>query len=274
MYPTDLTTLTDITTLTNSQSIVTISFFKYTGKNIFWAFKEMGSSKKPLSEIPGLLFFKMMGSGGGDGLSIKPDFSVYAFLGVWKNSNYARNFFKSAKVFKGFKKHCKEWWTLFMSPLKSIGKWNKINPFLPVTTDQNYEGPIAVLTRATISFRHLINFWKAVPGVTGILKEQDGLIFYKGIGEYPIFQQATFSLWENKRAVQLFAYHSEQHKAVIKKTTETGWYNEDLFAEFKILSTEGNWQGIQLFLSQEKKRRGDAIHDLINQTLSDKTRDL
>jgi len=265
MFPTDLKVFT------NNQSIVTISLINYTGLDMLWALKEMQLAKKPLSEIPGLTFYKLMGSGGGNGFSLKPDLGVYALVAVWKNRNYAKNFFKASKVFKAFKEHSSQWFTLYMCPLKAKGSWNKKNPFLPATPDHEYEGPIAVLTRATISISHLVTFWKSVPAVSEILKEQEGLLFSKGFGEYPVFQQATFSIWENKRALQLFAYHSKSHKDVINKTNEIGWYNEDLFAEFKIIEQEGSWDGISLSLQNQEKRNGEAIHDLINQTLSEKT---
>lgn len=256
------------TTFSENQHLVTISFFKYKGTNILWALKEMQMAKKPLSETPGLNFFKLMGSGGGNGFSLKPDFNVYALVAVWKNKNYSKNFFRTSKVLRGFKDRSKEWWTIYMAPLKSKGYWNKLNPFLPVTSDTQYEGPVGVLTRATISPQHLLSFWKPVPAVSEILKDQDGLLFSKGIGEYPLFLQGTFSLWKSKRDVQLFTYHFQKHEDVVEKTNKIGWYNEDLFAEFKILETEGSWEGIQLFLTDGENRRGEAVHDLINQTLS------
>ncbi len=265
MYP------TDIAATSNNSGLVTISFFKYTGKNVLWALSEMHFAKKPLSETPGLTFYKLMGSGGGDGFSLKPDFNVYALIGIWKTKEYAKNFFRTSKVFRGFKDHCQKCWTLQMEPIKTKGKWNKINPFLPLSSDLGYDGKIAVLTRATISTKHLFSFWNSVPGVSEILKMQDGLIFSKGLGEYPLFQQATFSIWENKRALHLFAYHSQKHKEVIDKTHAKGWYKEDLFTEFKILETEGEWEGINFSFSEEEKRRSEAIHDILKQSLSEKS---
>ena len=37
-------------------------------------------------------FFKLMGTGGGNGFSLKPDFGTYAFLGVWESKLQLLNF--------------------------------------------------------------------------------------------------------------------------------------------------------------------------------------
>lgn len=222
--------------------IVTISFFNFQGIEKFWGFTQMQLAKKPISETPGLTFFRLMGSGGGNGFSIKPDFSVFALVAVWKNKNYAKNFHKTSQVFRDFKKHSKHWWTLYLSTTKSKGKWDKVNPFFPVSTPSPEDNlPIAVLTRATISPTQLFNFWKHVPAVSDVLQDQEGLIFSKGIGEYPLILQATFSIWENKASMKNYAYQSKLHKDIISKTQEYGWYKEDLFTEFKINESEGTW---------------------------------
>ncbi|CAN5172713.1 hypothetical protein BH23BAC1_BH23BAC1_38840 [soil metagenome] len=234
--------LNDLTIKNSPHPIVTISFFKYKGIKKFWGFAQMQLAKKPISETPGLTFFRLMGSGGGNGFSLKPDFSVYALITVWKNKNYARNFHKTSKVFRDFKKHSHKWWTLYLTTLKSKGKWDRVNPFFPVSgSSQEDIFPIAVLTRATISPRHLVNFWKHVPAVSEMVQDQEGIIYSKGIGEYPLFLQATFSIWENKAAMRNYAYQSELHKDIIGKTHKFGWYKEELFSEFKILESEGTW---------------------------------
>lgn len=260
MYQKDITNA-----FSNHNDLVTISFFKYKGTNIFWALKEMQLSKKPLAEVPGLSFFKIMGSGSGVGFK-KPDIKVYALVSVWKNPTYAKNFFRTSRIFKGLKDHSKEWWTLFMEPISSKGEWSKTNPFIPV---KNYHdnGPVAVFTRASLTPKTLLNFCNSSTGLSELIKEQDGLIFSKSLGEYPVLQQATFSIWENKRAVQLFAYHMESHPELNKIKNDA-----DLFTEFRIMQTEGNWGGIKLILNEEDKLSGEAVHNLIKQSLPENTK--
>ena len=55
----------------------------------------MNSSKNNFKEQNGLEFIRVMGTGGGSGFSLRPDFSTYAILCVWKNKNSSELFFKS-----------------------------------------------------------------------------------------------------------------------------------------------------------------------------------
>lgn len=75
------------------------------------------------------------------------------------------------------------------------------------------------------------------------IQGREGLLFAIGIGEVPIVQQATFSLWENSRLMQQYAYRSPHHKEVVKRTRELGWYKEELFARFHPYRSEGEWDG-------------------------------
>ncbi|MFX5578821.1 hypothetical protein ABTD84_20415, partial [Acinetobacter baumannii] len=75
---------------------------------------------------------------------------------------------------------------------------------LPRKTD--YEGPIAVLTRATKRLNKLNRFWKYVDPVASQLTGAKGFITSIGIGEVTWIKQATFSIWESKEAMKNFAY--------------------------------------------------------------------
>ncbi|MEL0202237.1 MAG: hypothetical protein VW892_06300, partial [Flavobacteriaceae bacterium] len=59
---------------------VSLTFF-YFSKNYFWAFRQMGVGYRQLKDVTGLRFKKLLGTGGGDGFSLRPDFRTYAFLG-------------------------------------------------------------------------------------------------------------------------------------------------------------------------------------------------
>ena len=61
--------------------ISTISFFKY-NKNKFWAFTQMHLAFETMKKTPNLKFFKLLGTGSGDGFSLFPDFSTYSILCV------------------------------------------------------------------------------------------------------------------------------------------------------------------------------------------------
>jgi len=64
-----------------------------------------------------------------------------------------------------------------------------------------------------------------------------------GIGEVPLTQMATFSIWKNKEALMDFAYKSKEHAQAIVKTRKLQWYNEELFSRFQPYKTVGHWGG-------------------------------
>jgi len=223
--------------------LVQIHFFRYEGfRNKYWAFSMMQLAYPMLRSIPGLTFYKMLGTGAGNGFSPFPDFSVYGLLTVWENEELAVSFMKDSVLFNRFNQRSSEIWSLFMHPLSSHGSWDGINPFKP--DDPELEGEkIAVITRATLDPKKMITFWKNVPQASEILKDQEGLIQSFGIGEWPLSRMATFSLWENEESLKKYAYQSEEHLDVIRKTRSLNWYTEELFSRFRPYKSLGSWEG-------------------------------
>jgi len=237
----------------NTSQIVTITFFRYEGlRSKWWAFTQMGLTPIRAEPVPGLSFIKMLGSGGGNGFSIQPNFSTYGLLGVWQAESDARHFFKNHSVFQKFCKKSNEQWTVFMRTAKAHGKWDGQSPFAE-TTDYDKQKLVAVLTRATIYTKHLWRFWKFVPPVSRSIEDKKGLLFSVGVGELPIVQQATFSLWQNSEYMLQYAYKSHYHKEVVAKTRELGWYSEELFARFHPYDSEGSWHGQNPMLAAERQ---------------------
>lgn len=225
-----------------SDSIVTLSFFKYEGWQKLWGMKQMGVAPKQIKQLPGIRFFKLLGSGSGNGFSHIPDFSTYGLLCVWNNIWSAQNFFERTEVFEQFKKHSKEQWTVYMQTITSHGQWSGEEPFKTGNKgDEN--SVIGVITRASIQPKHIWSFWRSVPKVSDAIYNHPGLIFSKGIGEVPLLEQATFSLWKTKKEMVDYAYRNPQHKEVIRKTREYGWFKEELFAQFKPFYSDGTWEG-------------------------------
>ena len=92
------------------------------------------------------------------------------------------------------------------------------------------------VSRARVRNRHAFKFWRSVPPVVDSLKNSPGLLWSIGIGESPIGLQGTFSIWENQEAISNFAFKGQEHAKVIRQTREIGWYAEELFARFEVLS--------------------------------------
>lgn len=230
----------------SESQIITMTFFRYRGAaDKWWAFRQMGLAGPGLEQVEGLSFFKLLGSGGGNGFSIIPDFGAYGLLGVWQHEDDAGRFFSESDQYQLFENHSEEQWTIFMRCVKVHGEWDGGTPFR-VTADYDPAMPLAVITRATIYTKHLWRFWRFTPPVSRSMEDWKGLLFSKGIGELPVVQQATFSLWENSRCMQDYAYKSRRHKDVIRRTRQIGWYKEELFARFMPVAANGTWEGEKL----------------------------
>lgn len=228
-------------------SMVTLSILRYRGvRNCWFGFRNMGIIPGQLHHIPGLAFAKMLGSGGGNGFSIWPDFSTYGLLAVWENEHAARTFLEKHDIAQHLTRRAHQHLTLFMRAAQVHGNWAGQNPF-PVTTEYQPDQLVAVLTRATIRTRHLWRFWRFVPRVSASMSQhREGLLFSKGVGELPLIQQATVSIWRDSHAMRAYAYQSKHHQQVIRKTRELDWYAEELFARFHPYDAHGQLDDLDL----------------------------
>jgi hypothetical protein len=219
--------------------IVTLTFFQFNGFfNRLWAFRAIGIYKAKLNTFPEITFSKLMGSGGDGGFGILPNFGIYSLLCCFNNINEAEHFIKHNAIFEAFKYKSAANNTVFLTPISSHGAWDGQNPFQ--NSKEKTDGKIAVITRGKIKLKNLLQFWRYVSPASHNMKGHKGLLYSIGIGELPIIQQATFSVWQNTEKMMDYAYKSHQHTQVIKKTRELGWYSEELFARFIVLKTEGN----------------------------------
>ena len=214
--------------------MVTISFFSYSS-NKHWAFKQMYFAKSILKKTPGLKFYKLLGTGAGAGFSLFPDFSTYSILCVWDDSKSANDFINNSEHSIKISKKAFSRNDYFLKPIKSHGKWDGINPFNVNDSKFDKNKSVAIITRATLNFTKLIEFWNSVPKASNAIKNAKGVLWFKGIGELPFIQQATFSIWENLESVTNFAYKDLNHSDIVKKTKKRKWYKEDLFSRFVII---------------------------------------
>ena len=86
------------------EQVTTLTFFSFK-INKFWAFKQMGFAPSLMRNIKGLQFFKFLGTGGKEGFSLKPDFSTYAFLGVWDDLSTYKKCIQHHPVFIEYQKN-------------------------------------------------------------------------------------------------------------------------------------------------------------------------
>lgn len=222
-----------------------LSFFSFKGrKNKWWAFKQMQLAKDDLQRAEGSHFIKLMGCGSHGGFSIWPDFGSYALLATWDCPQSHQNFMLKSNIATEFNVRSAEQFHILMQPYQSHGTWSGVVPFqLAETPPKVASEMVAVITRATINPKKLVPFWRLVPKIGKSLTGRSGLFFAMGMGEWPLFELTTFSVWEDAMAMQNFAYSSPQHLKAIKHTRQHKLFKEDLFARFMVLSMEGSWKG-------------------------------
>jgi hypothetical protein len=227
-----------------STPLTTVTFCGYLGRRRIWAFNRMGSARRDLARMRrGLRFWKLLGTGEGRGFSLRPNFSRYGLLAVWDGAEAADEFFDHSPLMQDYQNHAAEVWTVRMLPLAVHGEWSGCKPFLPVEPVRDVDGPVAVLTRATIRWPRLIAFWRAVPATGRRLDHAAGLMASIGTGEAPFIRPATFSIWRSEEDMRAFAYNTPEHCEVMRRKHQENWYSEELFARFRPIASTGKWNG-------------------------------
>ncbi len=233
----------------------TLTIIRYRKRFIPFALLAMALFRFPLWLNKKSRFWKLMGCGKNGSFDKSPDWQQWAILSV-SNLRFKqvqlKNYSSDILLKKLYGSFISKWIGLFncqnitylLESIESHGLWDgkKVFGDLPYKTD--YEGQIAVLTRATIRLSRLKEFWKHVDGVASKMAGANGFITSYGIGEMPLVKQATFSIWQSKEAMKEFAYQLKEHREVIHKTRDEKWYSEDMFTRFKITGCTGSLNGI------------------------------
>lgn len=233
-----------------SPEVVTFHLWGVRGRHVPWALSRMAlhrplvstPGRKP-SRVPGLRFARLLGTGHGTTFTpTDADPRHWALVASW-DSAAAAAAFESGRLVSEWDAHSAESWRLLMRPLTSTGLWSGVQPFGPPEAAPAEGGLCAVLTRARLVPSKMVTFWRSVPPVARVLPRAAGLRFARGVGEAPLGLQATFSVWDSLEAAKAFAYRSPEHRRVIERTAQTGWYAEQLFARFAVTAARGEVDG-------------------------------
>ncbi len=222
--------------------IVSLIIIRYPKYLIPFAVLSMAVFRLPLWLNRNISFWKLLGCGKNGTFDKNPDWQQWGLLCCWKNREDFEKFYANGFIPKWWKIFAKEQWLLLLKPVESHGFWSNKKPF-DSGNEKNFTGKVGVLTRATININKLSRFWENVPNVANTMADAPGFITSVGIGEAPLFMQATFSVWDDLESVKNFAYRSKQHAEVIKLTRKEKWYKEELFARFNILESRGTLNG-------------------------------
>ena len=228
--------------------LVTLTIIRYPKKYISLAILAMAMHHIPLWFNKKISFYKLLGCGKNGTFDKNPDWQQWGILTVRNNRDSINERQLHQSLFGSF---IKKWlqffntetWTILLEPIEGHGKWDGKEPFGQHSKQNSYNGPVAVLTRASIRLSKLKAFWSNVGKVAVQMDGAKGFITSVGIGEIPYIKQATFSIWQSREDMKAFAYQMREHQEVIKKTRKENWYSEDMFTRFIPLQSFGTIKG-------------------------------
>jgi spheroidene monooxygenase len=210
----------------------------------------MGAARLSFMRMPEVGFWKLCGSGTGEGFTPRPNTAVWAILATWPDPQTARRMIDSAPVYRRWRSHAVESWTILLEPTSARGVWAGVAPF-SVVDSAPIDGPIVALTRATMRLSTFLRFWRRVPDISAAIGQDPNVIFKIGIGEVPLLHQVTFSIWPDTQTMAHFARGDGPHGRAIAAVRREGWFREELYARFGILDDWGTWGGVSPLTSKD-----------------------
>ena len=114
--------------------VTCLTLIKYSSLSTkIWGFGMMQFAHKHFTKVNGLEFYKLMGSGKGNGFNAWPDWSTYAVLTIWKNKAAADAFINEGDLYKKYTQKAENVCNIYMYNTKAHGLWTGRNPFRAAT---------------------------------------------------------------------------------------------------------------------------------------------
>ena len=220
--------------------VVVIVLIDVNADSRLWGFARFVIGRFSFIGIPGLRFFKILGSGANGGFGLKPSPSRQGLFCVFDTEEAADAFIQSSKVIAEYRAHAREFLVAKLAAYSSKGSWS--GETIDITATPPVTGPIAALTRASIRPMKARRFWRHAPPAEDSLGKARGCLLAVGLGEAPIFRQATFSVWESLDAMNAYA-RTGAHLEAIKASLSGGHFSESMFVRFQPRMIQGTWKG-------------------------------
>ncbi len=195
-----------------------------------------------LKRVPGLAFAKSLGTGEGGGFGLAPSFSHHGIFASFADDAAADAFLESSLV-DAYRADSVALFSLKLRAFSARGRWAGREP-LAVTASAP-SGPVAALTRGAIRPSRAFAFWRHATPSHRAVDRADGCLLSAGLGEAPLFRQATFSVWRDAAAMDAYA-RTGAHREAIRAASAEGHFSESLFARFVPYDARGTWRGRSL----------------------------
>ena len=208
--------------------------------SFLWGLSRYVIGRFSLRNIPGLQFFKVLGSGFEGGFSTKPSLHKQGLFCVFNSEEHAKQFRTHSTLIQSYLRHSREFFAVTLNAFSTRGSW--ANTQLDITAKAPVSGPIASLTRASIKPLKASAFWKNAQPAEVSINQSEGVLLSAGLGEAPYLRQATFTIWEDETALNAYAQQGA-HLAAIKAAYGQQYFSESMFTRFKPSEMEGTWRG-------------------------------
>lgn len=205
-----------------------------------WGYARFVIGRFDLYRVPGLGFFKVLGSGHESGFGLRPSLSRQGLFCLFDDEAAADAFLTTSSLVADYRSRSREFFAVKLRAFSSRGRWAGLD--LPVSTAAPTHGPIAALTRASIRIRKAHAFWAQAPLTQRSLDGAPGCLFSAGVGEAPLLRQATFTMWESVADMDAYA-RSGAHLDAIKAAQRNGYFSESMFVRFVPYGARGVWLG-------------------------------
>jgi hypothetical protein len=222
------------------QQTAVLSLVHYSSNALAWGLSRFVIGKYSVKNIPGLAFFKILGSGQNGGFQLKPSLNKQGLLCVFDSVENATDFRENSTLIQRYQDHAEEFFCVTLQSFSTKGSWS--SKTIEVTQAPPISGPIAGITRASIKWYKAPQFWAKAPPAEDSLRQAHGCLLAAGLGEAPYLRQATFTMWDSQSSMDAYA-RSGAHLEAIRSAYQGAFFSESMFTRFIPINPHGVWRG-------------------------------